>query len=113
MLEQLQLIRATHLVSGWAELCAALSCWHTPDEASRYLWDKFRVKRNARRLAQLRASGEGPRFHRDGCVVRYHSDNLDEYGELALGEPVISTSEENARRATVSAEPDKAKAGAQ
>jgi hypothetical protein len=108
--EQLQLMQATHQLLSSAGLGAVLSCWRTPPEASLYLWDKFRVKRNPRRLAQLRASGEGPKFHRDGCVVRYHSDNLDAYGELVLGEPATSTSEENARRALVSAEPHEAEA---
>jgi hypothetical protein len=75
--------------------------WRTPEEASDYLWQKFRVKRNARRLAQLRASGGGPRFFRDGNVVRYREDHLDEWAETSLGEPARSTSEESARKETV------------
>jgi hypothetical protein len=72
--------------------------WRTPEEASDHLWQKYRIKRNARRLAQLRADGEGPHYFRDGNVVRYREDLLDAWAEQQLGEPLGSTSEESARR---------------
>jgi hypothetical protein len=72
--------------------------WLTPEESSDYLWKNYRLKRNARRLGQLRAAGEGPKYFRDGNVVRYREDLLDQWAEHQLGEPVTSTSEESARR---------------
>jgi len=72
--------------------------WLTPEESSDHLWDKYRVKRNTRRLAQLRAAGEGPQYFRDGNVVRYRDDLLDAWAEQQLGEPLSSTSEESGRR---------------
>jgi hypothetical protein len=72
--------------------------WLTGDEASRFLWDEYRIKRNSRRLGQLRASGKGPRYHRDGLVVRYRKSSLRAYAEDQLGDEVTSTSEESARR---------------
>jgi hypothetical protein len=82
----------------WLKLCMVLTIWRTPEEASEYLWERFRVKRNARRLAQLRATGEGPKFYRDGNVVRYRTDHLDEWAGNSLGEPASSTAEEHVRR---------------
>src|SRR5690349_21772926 len=72
--------------------------WRTPEETSDHLWEKYRIKRNTRRLAQLRADGEGPQYFRDGNVVRYREDLLDAWAEQQLGEPLSSTSEESARR---------------
>lgn len=71
--------------------------WLTPEELSDRLWAKFRIKRNARRLGQLRAEGSGPPYFRDGNAVRYRDDLLDQWEEQ-LGEPARSTSEESARR---------------
>jgi hypothetical protein len=87
-------------LSALVKLCAFLTVWRTPEETSDYLWQTYRIKRNARRLAQLRASGEGPPFFRDGHVVRYRSDLTDEWALTHLGEALSSTSEENARKET-------------
>jgi len=73
-------------------------CWMTAEELSRLLWDEYRIKRNARRLGQLRASGEGPPYHRDGQVVRYRKSRARVWAEDQLGEEITSTSEESARR---------------
>jgi hypothetical protein len=72
--------------------------WFTPEEASDHLWQQFRIKRNTRRLGQLRATGEGPEYSRDGNVVRYRDDRLDTWAEHQLGESFTSTSDESARR---------------
>jgi hypothetical protein len=86
-------------LSALVKLCVIfLTAWRTPEEASDYLWAKYRVKRNARRLAQLRATGEGPKYFRDGNVVRYREDHLDEFAEGSLGKPSVSTAEEHVRR---------------
>jgi hypothetical protein len=69
-----------------------------PDEFAAWLWKYFRIQRSPRRLAQLRMSGHGPPFVRDGCVVRYPLRLAAIWAVELLGEPVSSTSEENARR---------------
>lgn len=69
-----------------------------PEELSRHLWDQYRIHRSPRRLAQLRGTGEGPPFLRDGCVVRYPRALADAWAEAQLGEPIRSTAEEAARR---------------
>jgi hypothetical protein len=71
-----------------------------PDQASAFLWRTFRLSRGRRRLAQLRAEGTGPKYFRDGNVVRYQPRHLREYGEKCLAGPVSSTSEESAKRQT-------------
>ena len=80
--------------------------WMTPEETSEHLWKRHRIKRNARRLGQLRARGTGPKYYRDGNVVRYRDDLTDEWAEQQLGEPLTSTSEESARRLLTPAEGD-------
>jgi hypothetical protein len=70
----------------------------TPEEAATYLWDRHRIRRSPRRLQELRMTGEGPPYHRDGTVVRYTAPGLDEYAQRRYGEPVRSTAEEAARR---------------
>jgi hypothetical protein len=72
--------------------------WCLDGEASRLLWDEYRIKRNPRRLGQLRATGKGPLYHRDGQVVRYRKSDLRSWAEAQLGEGIRSTSEECARR---------------
>jgi hypothetical protein len=69
--------------------------WCVAEEASQYLWKWYRLKRNPRRLAQLRASGDGPKYYRDGLVVRYREADLDEWAEQQLGEPLVSTAQES------------------
>jgi hypothetical protein len=69
-----------------------------PDELSAFLWTFFRIQRSPRRLAQLRMSGEGPPFLRDGNVVRYPPRLAAVWAVEQLGEPVRSTAEESARR---------------
>jgi hypothetical protein len=73
--------------------------WLTPEEASKYLWEKFRLKRNERRLGQLRYAGTGPLFHRNGLAVRYHQNDLDAWGLKQLGQPIASTSQESEAQA--------------
>jgi hypothetical protein len=70
----------------------------TPDELSTRLWERFRIRRSTRRLAQLRANGGGPPYRRDGVVVRYPVDHADEWAEQVLGELVTSTAQETAAR---------------
>jgi hypothetical protein len=72
--------------------------WLTAEELSQFLWSEFRIKRNTRRLGQLRATGGGPGFHRDGLVVRYRKSRARVWAEDQLGEEITSTSEESARR---------------
>jgi hypothetical protein len=96
--ELLQQVQAAYRVSGWVQLCAVLATFYTPEESGRYLWDTFRMKRNSRRLAQLRAAGTGPKYFRDGNVVRYREDHLREWAENSLGQAFVSTSEESASR---------------
>jgi hypothetical protein len=69
-----------------------------PDEFSKFLWDNFRIQRSPRRLAQLRMSGQGPPFMRDGNVVRYPPRLGSIWAIEQLGAPVRSTSEESARK---------------
>jgi hypothetical protein len=70
----------------------------TPDETSELLWDRYRMKRNGRRLAQLRGTGQGPRFYRDGLMARYAEVDVVAWAEAQLGGGATSTSEEAARR---------------
>jgi hypothetical protein len=72
--------------------------WLIPEEASDHLWKNHRLKRNKRRLAQLRAKGTGPQYHRDGNAVLYGDEDLDKYAEKHRAGPFTSTSEESARR---------------
>jgi hypothetical protein len=69
-----------------------------PEELSEHLWNRWRLRRSPRRLAQLRATGEGPPFMQDGCVVRYARGTSDDWAKEQLGEPCRSTAEETARR---------------
>jgi hypothetical protein len=72
----------------------------TSEEASRYLWQCWRLQRSPRRLAQLRALpvGAGPAFHRDGCAVRYRKRSLDTWATKQLGAEHGNTSVESAAR---------------
>jgi hypothetical protein len=70
----------------------------TPHEASEYLWTNHRIRRSARRLAQLRSLACGPAYRRDGLSVLYPPDLLDKWAEQQLGPAVRSTAEESARR---------------
>jgi hypothetical protein len=70
----------------------------TPAELSEHLWDRWRIQRSARRLGQLRLTGGGPPFQRDGNVVIYPRKLADQWAVEMLGAPVTSTSEEAARR---------------
>jgi hypothetical protein len=56
------------------------------------------MKRGPRRLAQLRASGEGPPYVRDGVKVLYPIALADAWAQALLGQPVVSTSEETVER---------------
>jgi hypothetical protein len=70
----------------------------TAEELSVFLWDNYRVQRSPRRLAQLRTTGGGPPYVRDGIVARYPQDLAIAWVERLLGAPVRSTAEESARR---------------
>ena len=70
----------------------------TAEELSVFLWERYRVQRSPRRLAQLRSVGGGPPFVRDGIVARYPQELAVAWVETLLGAPVSSTSEESARR---------------
>ena len=80
---------------------AILTC----EEASQYLWSRWRLRRSDRRLAQLRSLpvGTGPVYLRDGCCVRYRQASLDQWAMKQLGEEHGSTSDESARRQTAAA----------
>jgi hypothetical protein len=77
----------------------------TPAESSVYLWERYRIRRGERRLAQLRATGEGPEYHRVGVVVRHTIQQLDAWAQELVGDPVSSTNEEAARRNMADREP--------
>jgi hypothetical protein len=83
-----------------ADLDAPTRAILTTKEASNYLWDRWRIQRSERRLAQLRALpiGTGPAFMRDGVVARYRRDSLDAWAEQQLGHVFGSTSDESAWR---------------
>jgi hypothetical protein len=86
--------------AGSQSHAASANQFLTDKEASRYLWERYRIRRSPRRLGQLRAmSSRGPQYHRDGNAVRYRRDALDDWALKQLGEPAVSTSEETARRA--------------
>jgi hypothetical protein len=68
----------------------------TPTEASDHLWQRWRLRRLARRLAQLRNLGAGPVFLRDGVRTLYRSAYIDQWAEAQLGGPITSTSQESA-----------------
>jgi hypothetical protein len=69
-----------------------------PEELSERLWTRNRMKRGRRRLAQLRVTGEGPPYVRDGVKVLYPVDLADAWADALLGKPVVSTSEETVER---------------
>lgn len=75
---------------------AILTC----EEASQHLWERWRLRRSERRLAQLRALpvGTGPAYHRDGTCVRYRRASLDAWAMRQLGDEHGSTSAESAQR---------------
>jgi hypothetical protein len=75
----------------------------TPEEAAAYLWEHHRMRRSPRRLQDLRMTGEGPEYFRDGNVVRYPRRGLDDYAHEQYGEAARSTAEEAARRQRVTA----------
>jgi hypothetical protein len=68
----------------------------TPTEAAQRLWERWRLRRSARRLQQLRRLGAGPVFLRDGVRALYRQSNLDTWAAGVLGEPIVSTSQEAA-----------------
>jgi hypothetical protein len=76
----------------------ANSAFLTAEETSSYLWQRFRLRRSPRRLAQLRAlpAGAGPPFYRDGCVVRYRSASVDTWALQQLGNEFTNTTAESA-----------------
>jgi hypothetical protein len=77
----------------------------TPDELTAYLKEKYRIDRGRRRLAEMRATGEGPPYFRaGGCQVLYRRDLADAWALNLLGEPLRSTAEETARRTSRHAE---------
>jgi hypothetical protein len=70
----------------------------TPEETTSYLDNRYKLKRGKRRLAEMRASGEGPPFFRaGGNQVLYRRDLVDKWAVKLLGEPLRSTSEEAVR----------------
>lgn len=77
----------------------------TSEEASNYLWERHRIRRSPRRLGQLRATGDGPPYQRDGLVVIYRPNLLDDWVKEHLGDPVRSTAQETVQRSEESAEP--------
>jgi hypothetical protein len=89
----------------------------TTDEVPGYLEREYRVKRGKRRLAELRASGEGPPYLRDGSRVIYRRRDVDAWALRLLGKPMTSTSEEAAlgrlspKLAQAKLKRDKAEAG--
>jgi hypothetical protein len=73
--------------------------YFTPDELTTYLRDQYRLQRGKRRLAEMRATGEGPPFFRaGGCQVLYRRDLADTWARAVIGEPLKSTADESSRR---------------
>jgi hypothetical protein len=52
---------------------------YTTDEAEKYLWEVFRLKRTAATLTTLRNRGRGARFLRVGRNIFYPESALIEY----------------------------------
>jgi hypothetical protein len=68
----------------------------TTEEVSRYLSERWRLKRGPRRLAELRAAGTGPEYHRTmgNRGVIYSRRAVDRWAVGVLGVAVASTAEE-------------------
>jgi hypothetical protein len=71
---------------------------HQTTQASSYLKEQHGITCAPRTLQDMRASGVGPRYVRDGNRVLYPEPELDAWANARLGKPVRSTSEEAARR---------------
>jgi hypothetical protein len=70
----------------------------TSEETTDHLDRHYKLKRGKRRLAEMRASGEGPPYFRaGGNQVLYRRDLVDEWAIALLGEPLKSTAEEAVR----------------
>jgi hypothetical protein len=69
-----------------------------PHGTTEYLRTQWGLRRGKRRLAELRANGGGPLYHRAGNEILYFPDDVDAWAEDQLGAPLRSTSEEAARR---------------
>ena len=62
-------------------------------EASEYLKMEWGMSRTSKTLAKLAVVGGGPAFRKDGRLVLYEIDALDEWAREQLTESVRSTAE--------------------
>ena len=69
-----------------------------PDGTTDYLLTRWGIRRGKRRLAELRADGGGPLYHRTGNEVLYFPDDVDAWAEQQIGPALRSTAEESALR---------------
>ena len=65
----------------------------TRKEASRYLRERWGIRRSPATLAKLATLGGGPRFMKVGSGVLYPIEHLDEFARSAMSGPYGSTSE--------------------
>lgn len=63
------------------------------NEASRYLREKWGIKRAPATLAKLACTGGGPEFHKFGRWPMYAEEGLDRWAKGRLSKPLRSTSE--------------------
>jgi hypothetical protein len=61
--------------------------------AAEYLREHWGLPRAANTLAKLAVIGGGPIFRKAGRIPLYAPDDLDQYAEHQLGEPLRSTSD--------------------
>ena len=62
-------------------------------EASKYLLEKWGMRRTPGTLAKFACTGDGPMFEKDGRIPLYTEEMLYEFARKQLSPPVFSTSE--------------------
>jgi len=65
----------------------------TRQEASRYLFERWGVRRAAATLAKRAVIGGGPVFEKEGRRAVYRTENLDKWAQGRLSGPYASTSQ--------------------
>jgi hypothetical protein len=68
------------------------------EQTSERIFRVHGMHRGPRQLAQMRYSGTGPKYYRDGKRVIYDEDDVDEWAVQRRGTAAVSTSEEAERR---------------
>jgi hypothetical protein len=65
----------------------------TSEESSRYLKEKYNIRRSPKTMANDRVSGTGPRYFNAGRQVLYTPPELDRYAQSLFSGLRSSTSE--------------------